>query len=51
MKKDKADRITLYIDKDVYKEYKIYAIMNNKSVSSLIEEYMEKVLNEIKKEK
>ena len=51
MKKDKADRVTLYIDKKVYQEYKIYAIMINKSVSSLIEEYMRKVLNEMKKEK
>ena len=51
MKKDGADRITLYVDRKIYQEYKIYAIMINKSVSSLIEEYMRNVLKEIKKEK
>ena len=51
MKKDRADRITLYVDRKVYQEYKMYAIMINKSVSSLIEEYMRNVLKEIKKEK
>lgn len=51
MKKDRADRITLYVDRKVYREYKMYAIMINKSVSSLIEEHMKNVLKEIKKEK
>lgn len=51
MKKDRADRITLYVDRKVYQEYKMYAIMINKSVSSLIEEFMRKTLNEMKKEK
>lgn len=51
MKKDRADRITLYVDRKVYQEYKMYTIMINKSVSSLIEEYMRNVLKEMKKEK
>lgn len=51
LKKDRADRITLYVDRKVYQEYKMYAIMINKSVSSLIEEYMRNVLKEMKKEK
>lgn len=51
MKKDRADRITLYVDRKVYQEYKMYAIMINKSVSSLIEEYMRSILKEMKKEK
>lgn len=51
MKKDRADRITLYVDRKIYQEYKMYAIMINKSVSSLIEEYMRNILKEMKKEK
>lgn len=51
MKKDRADRVTLYVDRKVYQEYKMYAIMINKSVSSLIEEYMRNILKEMKKEK
>lgn len=51
LKKDRADRITLYVDRKVYQEYKMYAIMINKSVSSLIEEYMRNVLKDMKKEK
>ena len=51
LKKDRADRITLYVDRKVYQEYKMYAIMINKSVSSLIEEYMKNILKEMKKEK
>lgn len=51
MKKNNADRVTLYIDKKVYQEYKIYAIMKNKSVSSLVEEFMHKTINEMKREK
>ena len=51
MKKDRADRITLYVDRKVYQEYKMYTIMINKSVSSLIEEHMRNVLKEIKKKK
>ena len=51
MKKDRADRITLYVDRKVYQEYKMYSIMINKSVSSLIEQFMKKTLKEMKKEK
>lgn len=39
------------IEKKTYEEFRIYAIMINKSVSSLIEEYMRNVLKEMKKEK
>jgi len=38
------------IDEKTYKDFQIYAIMINKSVSSLIEEYMRNVLKEMKKE-
>ena len=48
MKKDRADRITLYVDRKVYQEYKMYAIMVNKSVSSLIEQFMRETLKEMK---
>ena len=51
LKKDRADRITLYVDRKVYQEYKMYAIMINKSVSSLIEQFMRETLKDVKKEK
>lgn len=38
------------IDKKTYEEFRIYAIMINKSVSSLIEQFMRETLKEIKKE-
>lgn len=37
------------IDKKTYEEFRIYAIMINKSVSSLIEEFMRETLKEMKK--
>ena len=42
---------TYKIDQKLYEEFRIYAIMINRSVSSLIEEYMRNVLKEMKKEK
>lgn len=42
---------TINIDEKTYKDFQIYAIMINKSVSSLIEEHMRNVLKEMKKEK
>lgn len=42
---------TYKIDQKLYEEFRIYAIMINKSVSSLIEEYMRNVLKDMKKEK
>lgn len=39
------------IDEKTYKDFQIYAIMINKSVSSLIEQFMRETLKEIKKEK
>ena len=42
---------TYKIDKKLYEEFRIYAIMINKSVSSLIEEYMRNVLKDMKKVK
>ena len=35
MNEDRADRITLYVDRKVYQEYKMYAIMINKSLSRI----------------
>ena len=39
------------IDENTYKDFQMYSIMINKSVSSLIEEYMRNVLKEMKKDK
>lgn len=52
-KKKMSKKVTksYIIDEKTYKDFQIYAIMINKSVSSLIEEYMRNVLNEMKKEK
>ena len=41
----------LSLDDEVYKKFQIYAIMINKSVSSLIEQFMRETLKEMKKEK
>lgn len=49
MKKNKDVR-SITIDIDIWKQFKIYAITINKSVSSLIEEYMREVLKGIEKE-
>lgn len=46
MKKIKA----INIDDNVWKQFQIYAITINKSVSSLIEQYMREVLKGIEKE-
>lgn len=46
MKKDKATKTTMYLDAEVYMQFKIYAITLNKSVSELVEQFMKK---EIKK--
>jgi hypothetical protein len=37
---------TFYIDDDVYKEFKIYSVIINKSISQLLEEYMKDILKE-----
>lgn len=52
-KKKMSKKVTksYIIDEKTYKDFQIYAIMINKSVSSLIEEYMRNVLKEMKKEK
>ena len=42
---------TYKINQKLYEEFRIYAIMINKSVSSLIEEYMRNVLKDMKKVK
>jgi hypothetical protein len=42
LKKENAIRICLYIDKDVYKRFRLKSIMLNKSTSILIEELMKK---------
>lgn len=46
MKKEKAKRITLYIDSDVYLNFKMYSIIIGTSVSELVEKYMIKMLGE-----
>ena len=40
---------TINIDENIYKEFQMYSIMINKSVSSLIEQYMRETLEESKK--
>lgn len=42
---------TINIDENVWKKFQIYAITLNKSVSSLIEEYMREIISKIEKEK
>lgn len=42
---------TYKINQKLYEEFRIYAIMINKSVSSLIEQFMRKTLKDVKKEK
>ena len=42
---------TINIDEKTYKDFQIYAIMINKSVSSLIEQFMREILKDMKKEK
>ena len=51
MKKEKAKRITLYIDNDIYTSFKIYALCVEKSVSELVENYMREIKGEIENEK
>ena len=46
MKKIKS----INIDEKTYKDFQIYAIMINKSVSSLIEQFLRKTLKERKKD-
>lgn len=41
---------TINIDDKVYKEFQMYALILGKSVSSLIEEYMKKILKELENE-
>lgn len=43
MKKEKAKRITLYIDNDVYLNFKMYAVSINKSVSEIVEKFMKEI--------
>jgi hypothetical protein len=40
---------TFNVDDKIYKEFQMYSIMINKSVSSLIETYMKETLKKIKK--
>ena len=42
---------TYKIDQKLYEEFRIYAITINKSISSLIEQFMRETLKEMKKEK
>ena len=49
MKKDKAKRITMYLDTKTYMKFKIYAITLNKSVSELVEQFMKQEIEKLKK--
>lgn len=40
-------RRCIIIDDEVYKEFKIYSLKKNKPISKMIEEYMERTINEI----
>lgn len=40
-------RSTIYINKDVYNKFKIYAVTLNTSVSALIEKYILDTVNKI----
>lgn len=51
MKMSKKVIKSYIIDEKTYKDFQIYAIMINKSVSSLIEQFMRETLKEMKKEK
>lgn len=50
MKENKVKK-THTFDKKVYAEFQMYAICLGRSVSSLLEEHMRKILKEMKKEK
>lgn len=43
MKKEKSKRITLYIDNDIYLNFKMYAVSINKSVSEIVEKFMKEI--------
>ena len=49
MKKDKAIKTTMYLDAEVYTQFKIYAITLQKSVSELVEEFMKQEIGKMKK--
>ena len=49
MKKGKAKRITMYLDVEVYTQFKIYAITLNKSVSELVEQFMKQEIEKLEK--
>lgn len=40
-------RTTIYVNKDVYNRFKIYAITLNTSVSALIEQYILETVNKL----
>ena len=42
---------TFNVDEKIYKEFKMYALIINKSVSSMIEEYMKETLKKRQKYK
>lgn len=49
MKKDRAKRITMYIDTEVYKQFQILAITLDKSVSELVEQFMKQEIEKWEK--
>lgn len=49
MKKETAKRVTMYIDKEIYKQFQIFAITLNKSVSELVEQFMKQEIEKLEK--
>ena len=49
MKKDKATKTTMYLDSEVYMQFKIHAITLNKSVSELVEQFMKQEIEKLEK--
>lgn len=41
--------ITVRLDEELHKKFKIYALENNKSMQEIIEEYIKKITKESKK--
>lgn len=49
MKKERAKRVTMYVDAEVYKQFQILAIKLNTSVSELVEQFMKQEIEKWEK--
>lgn len=49
MKKDKAKRVTMYIDAEIYKKFQMLALTLDKSVSELVEQFMKQEIEKWEK--